>query len=285
VYKEEIVRSIKSTLPLVAVAIMAVTLLAAAGCTAGPTETRDDSFSINGTATLIVNSDNGWITVNAGTDDEVRVQATLRGIDRIDYKVSQDGNTITVLAEIDQGWFISNVGVGITITAPVNADVELETSNGAIELNGIEGTGTLGTSNGKIVLENVKGDFEGETSNGKIEVDTLEGTAFLRTSNGGLDLQEVTGEVDAETSNGRISYSGDMIAGGDNRLITSNGDVDVQLLGTPGIKLDASTSNGDVTSELPITATTTSDDHLVGTIGDGEADLYIRTSNGDITIK
>jgi lia operon protein LiaG len=95
----------------------------------------------------------------------------------------------------------------------------------------------------------------------------------------------VTGEVDAETSNGRISYSGDMIAGGDNRLITSNGDVDVQLLGTPGIKLDASTSNGDVTSELPITATTTSDDHLVGTIGDGEADLYIRTSNGDITIK
>jgi DUF4097 and DUF4098 domain-containing protein YvlB len=264
---------------------MAVTLLAAAGCTAGPTETRDDSFSVNGTAALIVNSDNGWIKVNAGTDNEVRVQATLRGIDRIDYEVSQNGNTITVLAEIDQGWFISNVGVDITITAPVNANVELETSNGAIELNGIEGMGTLGTSNGKIVLENVKGDFEGETSNGKIEVNTLEGNVFLRTSNGGLDLQEVTGEVDAETSNGGISYSGDMIAGGDNRLITSNGNVDVELLGTPSIKLDASTSNGDVTSELPITATSTGDDHLVGTIGDGEADLYIRTSNGDVTIR
>jgi DUF4097 and DUF4098 domain-containing protein YvlB len=264
---------------------MAVILLAAAGCTAGPTETRDDSFSVNGTTTLVVNSDNGWIKVNAGTNNEVRVQATLRGIDRIDYEVSQVGNTITVLAEIDQGWFISNVGVDITITAPVNADVELETSNGAIELNGIEGTGTLRTSNGKIVLENVKGDFEGETSNGKIEVDTFEGTAFLRTSNGGLDLQGVTGEVDAETSNGGVSYSGDMIAGGDNRLITSNGNVDVELLGTPSIKLDASTSNGDIASELPITATTTSDDHLVGTIGDGEADLYIRTSNGDVTIR
>ena len=87
-------RSIKSTLPLVAVTIMAVTLLAAAGCTAGPTETRDDSFSVNGTATLIVNSDNGWIKVSAGIDNEVRVQATLRGIDRIDYEVSQDGNTM-----------------------------------------------------------------------------------------------------------------------------------------------------------------------------------------------
>ena len=278
-------RSIKSTLSLVAVTIMAVTLLAAAGCTAGPTETRDDSFSVNGTATLVVNSDNGWIKVNTGTDDEVRIQATLRGIDRIDYEVSRDGNTITVLAEIDQGWFISNVGVDITITAPVNTDVELETSNGAIELNGIEGTGTLRTSNGEIVLENVKGDFEGRTSNGKIEVDTLEGTAFLMTSNGGLDLQEVIGEVDAETSNGGISYSGDMIPGGDNRLITSNGNVDVELMGTRSIKLDASTNNGDVTSELPITATTTSDDHLVGTIGDGEADLYIESSNGDVTIR
>ena len=278
-------RSIKSTLSLVAVTIIAITLLAAAGCTAGPTETRDDSFSVNGTATLVVNSDNGWIKVNTGTDDEVRIQATLRGIDRIDYEVSRDGNTITVLAEIDQGWFISNVGVDITITTPVNTDVELETSNGAIELNGIEGTGTLRTSNGEIVLENVKGDFEGRTSNGKIEVDTLEGTAFLMTSNGGLDLQEVIGEVDAETSNGGISYSGDMIPGGDNRLITSNGNVDVELMGTPGIKLDASTNNGDVTSELPITATTTSDDHLVGTIGDGEADLYIESSNGDVTIR
>jgi DUF4097 and DUF4098 domain-containing protein YvlB len=278
-------RLIKSILPLVAVMVVAITLLVTAGCSAGPTETRDDSFSVNGTATLVVNGDNGWIKVNTGTDDEVRIQATLRGIDRIDYEVSQDGNTITVLAEIDQGWFISNVGVDITITAPVSTDVELEISNGAIELNGIEGTGTLKTSNGKIVLENVKGDFEGRTSNGKIEVDTLEGTAFLRTSNGGLDLQEVTGEVDAETSNGRISYSGDMIAGGDNRLITSNGNVDVELLGTPSIELDASTSNGDITSELPITATTTGDDHLVGTIGDGEADLYIKTSNGDIILR
>ena len=278
-------RSIKSTLSLVVAIFAAITLLAAAGCTAGPTETRDDSFSVNGTATLVVNSDNGWIKVNTGTDDEVRIQATLRGVDRIDYEVSRDGNTITVVAEIDQGWFISNVGVDITITAPVNTNVELETSNGAIELNGIESAGTLRTSNGKIVLENVKGDFEGRTSNGRIEVDTLEGTAFLRTSNGGLDLQEVIGEVDAETSNGGISYSGDMIPGGDNRLITSNGNVDVELLGTPSIKLDASTSNGDVTSELPITATTTSDDHLVGIIGDGEADLYIESSNGDVTIR
>jgi len=32
-------------------------------------------------------------------------------------------------------------------------------------------------------------------------------------------------------------------------------------------------------------ATVTRDERLVGKIGEGEADLYIRTSNGDVTIK
>jgi lia operon protein LiaG len=278
-------RSIKFTLPFVVAMVIAIALLAAVGCAtnAGPTETRDNSFTVNGTAKLVVQSENGKIEVNAGTDDEVRVQATLRGINAIDYEVSQDGNTITVVAEIT-GWW-STAGVDITITAPINTDVELATSNGMISLSGIEGTGTLSTSNGNIVLENVKGDFEGSTSNGAIEIDTVEGTGFLRTSNGKLDIQRFTGEVDAQTSNGRISFSGNMTAGVSNRLVTSNGDVDVELLGTPSVNLDASTSNGDITCEFPITATTTSDEHLVGTIGEGEADLYITTSNGDVTIR
>ncbi len=278
-------------IPLFIVVIVAIPLLAVAACDdaglddAGPTETRDNTYTVDGNATLIVSSENGKIEVSTGADDEVRVQATLRGINAIDYEVGQDGNTITVQAEVNKGFLPDNVGVDITVTTPVNTDVELETSNGMISLDGIEGMGTLRTSNGKIVLENIKGDFEGRTSNGGIDVEAMEGTAVLKTSNGGLDLQEVTGEVDAETSNGGISYSGDMIAGGDNRLITSNGNVDVELLGTPSIELDASTSYGEVTCQLPITATTTGDEHLIGTIGDGEADLYIRTSNGDINIK
>lgn len=279
-------RRITLTMLVFVAMVMAIALLAASACTcdAGPTETRDDSFTVNGTATLVVNTENGKIEVNTGSDDEVRVQATLRGVNRIDYEVSQDGNTITVTAEIT-GWWFGNVGADITITAPANSDVELYTSNGVISLNGIEGTGTLRTSNGMISLENVKGDFDGTTSNGRIEVDTMEGTGYFRTSNGGVDLQGVTGEFDADTSNGGISFSGNLTAGGNNRLVTSNGNVVVELLGTPSVSLDASTSNGDVNCELPITATVTGDEHLVGTIGDGEADLYIHTSNGNVAIR
>jgi DUF4097 and DUF4098 domain-containing protein YvlB len=76
-----------------------------------------------------------------------------------------------------------------------------------------------------------------------------------------------------------------MTAGTRSRLVTSNGKVDVELLGTPSVSLDAKTSNGVVTCELVITATLNKESHIVGTIGAGEAELYIRTSNGDVTIR
>ncbi len=58
------------------------------------------------------------------------------------------------------------------------------------------------------------------------------------------------------------------------------------LVDTPGVELDAATSNGNVRSELPITISgETRDDRLVGTIGTGGSRLEIHTSNGSIAIR
>ena len=66
---------------------------------------------------------------------------------------------------------------------------------------------------------------------------------------------------------------------------TSNGGVDVTLQGIPSVRLDASTSNGTVTSSLPIVTASTEDTHLAGTLGEGEAELTIHTSNGSVTVQ
>ena len=256
---------------LLAVVIITITFSVSAGCNEcsdAATETRDNSFTVGDIPKIVVNTSNGGIEVNAGSDSEVRVQATLTEPDRIDYTVSQVGDTITVEAKAKGGGsWTGCMSAEITVTVPARTDVDFETSNGAVELHEIEGSGKVRTSNGKIVLDNVKGDFEGRTSNGKV------------------DARGVKGEFSLQTSNGRISFRGELTAGGSNRLVTSNGSVDVELLGTPSVSLEASTSNGDVTSELPMTTTLVEDKHIVGTIGDGEADLDISTSNGDVTIR
>jgi DUF4097 and DUF4098 domain-containing protein YvlB len=269
-----------------ATAAVIILLLATTGCNTGPTETRENSFSVAGSSRILVNSVNGNIEVNAGLGNEVLVRATLRDAPRVKYELSQVGNTITVDVQTSKRWwFFGSGGVDVTITVPPQTDVELDTSNGFIELHGLEGSGSLNSSNGKIVLDNMRGNFEGRTSNGRIEVNAVEGSVTLKTSNGKIDVRGVQGEFDIDSSNGSVFYSGNMTAGGSNRLVTSNGDVVVELQGKPSVVLDAETSNGEVTSELPILATVTSKERLAGKIGEGEADLYIRTSNGDITIR
>jgi DUF4097 and DUF4098 domain-containing protein YvlB len=265
--------------------VVAALLAVASGCTAGPTVTRDNSFTIGESPFVIVHGENGSIEVTSGANNTVAVHATLRGSDRVKYSVEQDGDTITVDARIDHAWWPGNVGADILIAVPPKTDMDLENSNGAIELRDTEGSASLKTSNARIVMEEMKGDFDVRTSNGAIDVNHLEGYGLFKTSNAGVSLEGVTGEIDVETSNGRISYSGNMTAGGANRLVTSNGAVDVELLGVPSVSLSAQTSNAGVTCRWPITATETGDNHLVGVIGDGQADLDIRTSNASVTIR
>ena len=267
-------------------ALVLVASLLLAGCTLGPTETREDRFTVAGPVRLVVDSQNGRIEVQAGRDDEVHVQATLRRAGRLDYEVRQEGDTITVTSrKTRRVVFGIGPGTDLVITVPTNTVVDLDTSNGRIELTGIHGSGSLDTSNGSLVLADVVGDFVGDTSNGSITIETMEGSARLSTSNSRVDVRDAVGEFDIESSNGRITFSGELLPGGRNRLESSNGRVEVELQGIPSVTLDASTSHGDVSSELPILITVMKDKELTGTIGNGEADLLIRTSNGDITIR
>ena len=235
-----------------------------------PVDIRDDSFIVGLSPRLLVTSFNGRVTVNSSSGNTILVRARLTRADRAIYEVRQDGNMVEVKAEMK--WLVGKTvgrdpGVDIDIMAPSSTSVELITSNGMIELRGMNESGTLRTSNGGIVMEDVSGDFSAHTSNGAIEVTASKGS------------------VDLDTSNEHISFSGELAPGGRNEMETSNGGVDVTLQGTPSVRLDATTSNGTVTSKLPIVATVTGDNYLAGTIGKGEADLTISTSNGSVTIR
>jgi len=239
-------------------------VLLAVACSSGftrPTETRDDSFAVGESPRVVVSNDHGRIIINPGTGGTVRVQATLRNPDDLEYDTTQEGDTISVEAK-ETG---DTSGADIEITAPSNTRVELRTSKGKIEVYGMHGSGTMRTSNGKIVMEDVVGDFDISTTSA---------------------VAQASGTFDVEAINGRIEFGGELAPGGNNRMKTINGSVEIKLRGTPSIKLDASTRNGSVTTRFPILTTSPGDErHVVGTIGAGEAELFVRTSNGSITIQ
>jgi DUF4097 and DUF4098 domain-containing protein YvlB len=57
------------------------------------------------------------------------------------------------------------------------------------------------------------------------------------------------------------------------RISLSNGSVEVTLLGEPSVKLDATTSNGEIICKLPIVEMETEVKRLVGVVGGGDAVL------------
>lgn len=231
-----------------------ILFVAIAACTpafASKTETRDDTFSVGATPKVVVSNDNGQIDVVTGNEGTVNVKATIRRPDDVEYSVVQEGDTIRVEARVTSVWIFNtdSPGAEITITLPADTNVDLRTSNGGIEVVDIQNSGKLQTSNGRISLENVKGEFE------------------------------------VNTINGAIDFRGEMIGGGMNRLTTANGSVEVTLLGEPSVKLDATTSNGKIICKLPIAATESEVNRLVGVVGGGDAGLVIKTFNGSIKVQ
>ena len=143
-----------------------------------PVETREDTFVVGDSPTLVVDNFNGRVTFQADLDGAIRVQARLEGADRIDYEAVQSGDAVTVRATGKGSTFGRSPTVDIDVTGPESTRVELLTGNGRIELRGTRGSATLlRTSNGRVVVENVVGNVHARTTNGAIEVMGLSGAA------------------------------------------------------------------------------------------------------------
>jgi len=242
---------------LLLLALLLGTLLFIVACSSenpGPTLLRDDSFNVDPSPVLKVNNENGRIIVNAGSDGTIRVQATVKRAPRVEYNVSQTGNTVIVEAYTKAVITGPEGSSDITVTVPGDTSVELKTENGNVELWRTTGSSALETTNGNVVMV------------------------------------EVVGEFDASTVNGDITFDGVFLPGGDNTMTIVNGNASLSLRQglqrEPNLNIDASTQQGRVDVRLQtLEATIDKDDHVVGTVGDGEADLKISTVNGSITVR
>ena len=72
-------------------------------------------------------------------------------------------------------------------------------------------SGTVRSSNGKVIMDDVTGDFD------------------VHASNGSVDIARATVTFEIETSNERIVFAGVIVPGVGNRMTTSNGSVEITL--------------------------------------------------------
>jgi DUF4097 and DUF4098 domain-containing protein YvlB len=222
---------------------------------------------------------------------------------KIDIRQSEGAMAVETLAPEKD-----DKGASYTIHVPHKTELErIESSNGPIKVDAVEGRAKLRTSNGPVHLTGHKGDIEVKTSNGAIALEGFEGAAVLGTSNGPISADGVKGHLEAQTSNGPLNASVSDLAGNRPlRLKTSNGPLTLKVRSSKVPEVVASTSNGPLTVELPASSNATlkahtsngvikndfplastresSETDLDGTIGSGGPMLDLRTSNGRVAV-
>ena len=263
-------------------ALAAVLVLCA--CAFGPTETRDDTFGVRAGPQLTVRNDNGETFVRAGEQGSIRVVAEIRNADNVKYEALQAGDTVAVEAEVINPY--RSTEVRLTITVPSDTRITMETGNGPISVAGLRSSGNVTTGNGNLELSDLEGAFVVTSGNGSISLSDVDGAFTAVTGNGHMAADKAAGSFALTVGNGNITFGGDLEPGTASSINSGRGSVVVGFSGQPSVRIDAQTDDGRVTTDLVLSETTRSDqDHLIGVLGDGAAELSVRCGSGDITLR
>jgi hypothetical protein len=246
-------------------------LLTTAAAAKELTETIDKTFDVRPGATLTLSNVNGRITVAAWDQPRVRVvaykevkgdgddvQAALKEL-KVEMTPREGGLVVNTRYPRKEGvssifdWLSGdrvNAQVRYEVTVPRTMNVDVETVNGSIRIDGINGKHELETTNGKIEVARCSGSLEAETTNGAIYA-----------------------ELTSVAKNQPLRFE------------TTNGRIEVTLPANLAVDVDAGTTNGSIHSDLPVSATSISKNSLRGSINGGGTSLHMRTTNGGIDIR
>jgi DUF4097 and DUF4098 domain-containing protein YvlB len=126
------------------------------------------------------------------------------------------------------------------------------------------------------------------THNGSISVDGIHGQIDFHTSNGSVRLNEVGANVEGSTTNGSVSVdlAGTGWTGTALRVSTTNGSVRLNLPANFSAQVQASTLNGHVHTDFPVTVTGDigKNRNMSFQIGSGGPIIEAKTVNGSVTI-
>lgn len=124
------------------------------------------------------------------------------------------------------------------------------------------------------------------TTNGPIHCSSMQSIVQASTTNGDIHVS-TTEWVSASTTNGSVNVTmGSAQWDGQLHLTSTNGGITAELPASAQFILNASTTNGSIHTDFPITVVGDLGGmkHLSGTVGSGGRDLRLATTNGGIQI-
>jgi len=228
------------------------------------------TYKVRPGTVLEIYNPNGAITVSGwdGTEMEIKaVKETYHGqaaLDKVDIFIDIAQKMVI---QTEQPADIKNVIVSYEIKVPEDILIGvIESFNGNINLQDVQGDPELSTSNGTITVNNVKGLVSAQSNNGDLHLAQVSGLAFLKTLNGSINAALHDFQEDLE-------------------ITTHNGSINLFIDPTLALDLKAKTQNGEIKySNLDIDIVFLEQTTLIGEMNGGGKKINISTSNGSIEL-
>ena len=288
-----------------AVAVSAVALVAIPACLAGEVIDRvDRTFSVKDRPTIYVRNSDGRTTLKATQSSEVRVTAVKEVINtsnmeearqfasRVEIRIEQVGSRIEAEARFPKMSGFWNHGPSVVVhfdvSGPAASDLEVHTSDGALEADGFNGRLDLSTSDGRLTATNCSGRNKAHVSDGDMKILGAQGELDAHTSDGRMAIDGVFKGLDVKSSDGNVEITvrPGSVMERPWSVSTSDGSVQIRLPEGFSADMDISTSDGSIRMDHPITMMggMTSKNHVTGKLNNGGAPFRVHTSDGSVHI-
>lgn len=267
-------------------------LALATGCfTGGPRLTTTvPAVNISGHAHVRVTADDGSVRVTTADIPQVQLRVESSGYEiprDLEIAMTPHGSEVDIMVKTHDHFALFSFGsrsLHIDVVMPRDAEVEVRSGDGSVE------------------LEQVAGNVDVHTGDGSVAVHGARGNIRLHTGDGSISGQDLDGNIDARTSDGSVKLEGRFdrlaVATGDGRLVanalpgsrviqpwsleTGDGSVALALPRDLGAHIDASTRDGHVRSTIPLAGLRSS--RAEGDINGGGPPIVVRTGDGSIQL-
>jgi DUF4097 and DUF4098 domain-containing protein YvlB len=236
---------------------------------------------------LEVGIPSGQIEVETTEGEESNI--TVDGDDRVleEVEIRQDGNRL-VVAYRGKGKFgfslspftlVFGSELRVRATVPHTAGVKVKTASADTRLDGRFGALGVNSVSGDVRLRGeVGGPANLKTVSGDADLDRVEGDLSAHTVSGDLRVGPIAGSTDLKTVSGDIRLQ--TVTAGDVRFTSVSGDIEIGIAQGSAVDVDAGSTSGDLSSEVPLASEPTP--------GEGEAGPTVvlrgRTVSGDVKV-
>jgi hypothetical protein len=172
----------------------------------------------------------------------------------------------------------------VEVRLPRDADIEVNTGDGSVEVEAAAGTVDIATGDGDVTVRGATGSIRMHTGDGSITARGLDGRVEATTGDGSVDLDGRFDVLTVSTGDGDLvatAVPGSQVM---QPWHLQSGDGSVRL-GLPrglGAYIDASTQDGSVHSTIPIAQSGSSG--AQGDINGGGLPIVMRTGDGSIDL-